>query len=206
MMEYIDTYDDNNRFIGTFDRGYVHLKGLWHNTFQCWIVRRVDDKEMLLFQKRHPQKDTYPNFYDTSSAGHLLSGEGIKDGVREIEEELGIEVSFESLIFLGNMTQVKKAENYMDREICNIFMLYSNLALEDYKIQTEELCGLIEVDIEDFKNLLEEKVMSIHAFGFELDNEGKKILIDKNLGSQAFVPHGREYYKFVIDKIKQVQA
>lgn len=205
-MEYIDTYDSDHNFIGSFDREYVHKEGLWHNTFQCWIVRRTRDGEMLLFQKRHPSKDTYPNFYDTSSAGHLLSGESIKDGVRELEEELGIEVSFESLVMLGKMTQVKKTENYFDREICNIFMLYSDLKIEDYKIQKEELCGLIEVDIKDFKELLEGRIISVHAHGFEINKEGKKILINKNLNIDNFVPHCREYYNLILNRKNQVQA
>jgi isopentenyldiphosphate isomerase len=202
-MEYIDTYDDNKKFIGSFDRSYVHKQGLWHNTFQCWIVKKVEEKHIIIFQKRHPLKDTYPNLYDTSSAGHLSGGEGVRDGVRELKEELGIEIPFESLTFLGSMTQVKNGVNYLDREICNIFMLCNNLRLEDYKIQKEELCGLIEVDIGDFKNLLERKISSVHATGFEINVEGKKILINKNLGCEAFVPHDLEYYSFVIERIKE---
>ncbi|WP_372454640.1 NUDIX hydrolase, partial [Priestia aryabhattai] len=80
--------------------------GLWHQTFHCWIYRVVNDQIEMLFQKRHPQKDTCPDLLDITSAGHLLASEQPCDGVRELEEELGLSVSFEELDKLGVIRDV----------------------------------------------------------------------------------------------------
>lgn len=203
-MEYIDAYDDSNKFIGSFDRNTIHKKGLWHNTFQCWVVKNTEEKQTLLFQKRHTLKDTFPNLYDTSAAGHLVSGESTREGVRELREELGIEVPFDNLIYLGSMRQIKCWQDYIDKEIYNIFMLNSSCELKKYIVQREEICGLIEVSIDDFKKLIEGKIMSIHAAGFEFDTEENMVEVNINLKYEDFVPHEKEYYSFIINRIKQL--
>lgn len=38
-MELIDVFDGNYNLIGTEERDIVHEKGLWHQTFHCWVIR-----------------------------------------------------------------------------------------------------------------------------------------------------------------------
>jgi isopentenyldiphosphate isomerase len=102
MTEILDIYDDQMRHIGTKERGAVHRDGDWHKVFQCWVVYRdADGRDYLVVQRRGPDKDIYPNYLDISAAGHYQAGETIRDGIREVQEELGIQVSFDDLIPLG---------------------------------------------------------------------------------------------------------
>jgi isopentenyldiphosphate isomerase len=87
--------------VGTAGRLQVHADGWWHQTFHCLIISQRNDQPSLLLQLRHPDKDTFPNLLDISCAGHLLAGESAEDGVRELEEELGVQVAFSSLIPCG---------------------------------------------------------------------------------------------------------
>src|ERR671933_433987 len=46
-------------------------------------------------------KDTWPNKLDVTVGGHLGVGESVLDGIREVEEELGLTVVADELVSLG---------------------------------------------------------------------------------------------------------
>lgn len=63
----------------TASRSTVHQNGLWHNSVHIWIVSPSSSSESqhrpaeILLQKRSSTKDTFPNRYDISCAGHVSS-------------------------------------------------------------------------------------------------------------------------------------
>ena len=81
----------------------AHRRGLWHRCFHCWIVapETPSGGPYLFVQRRAAGKGTWPNKLDVTVGGHLGAGELALDGLREIEEELGLSVSTEELITLG---------------------------------------------------------------------------------------------------------
>ena len=88
-MEQIDIFDEEfnaiEPFVATID--VVHQKGLWHQTFACWLVHPKENK--IFLQLRGPKNRIGPNTFDASASGHLSSQEKPIDGFREAEEELG---------------------------------------------------------------------------------------------------------------------
>ena len=108
MSELFDVYDEALNHIGVKARAAVHRDGDWHQVFHCWVIGRdADGGSFVILQKRAPNKD-YPGKIDISAAGHLEAGETVRDGVREIEEELGLQVGFEDLIPLGRRLGIMK--------------------------------------------------------------------------------------------------
>jgi len=83
-------------------RGVVHQLKIWHRSVHVWLV---DPKRSLVaLQKRSPNKDTFPNRWDISAAGHIGSGdESRPTAVRELAEELGVICVEEDLDFLGTV-------------------------------------------------------------------------------------------------------
>eukprot|EP00304_Pavlova_gyrans_P010470 CAMPEP_0206054326 /NCGR_PEP_ID=MMETSP1466-20131121/37775_1 /ASSEMBLY_ACC=CAM_ASM_001126 /TAXON_ID=44452 /ORGANISM="Pavlova gyrans, Strain CCMP608" /LENGTH=212 /DNA_ID=CAMNT_0053429527 /DNA_START=135 /DNA_END=770 /DNA_ORIENTATION=- len=72
-------------------RGDVHRDGDWHRSVHVWIV---NSKGELLMQKRSPHKDTNPNMWDVSAAGHITAGDtSLSTACKELEEELGLRVA-----------------------------------------------------------------------------------------------------------------
>ena len=95
-MEIFDVVDEEGRPTGeTVSRQEAHEKGIRHRTAHIWVIRREPGKGgiQILLQKRAMDKDSFPGQYDTSSAGHIHAGDEPRiSAVRELQEELGIEV------------------------------------------------------------------------------------------------------------------
>jgi isopentenyldiphosphate isomerase len=150
MTEYLDYYDDNFTHLGAKDRPSVHRDGNWHRVFHCWITYRdAQGVDWLVAQKRSAEKATFPNRIDVTAAGHYLAGETIRDGLREVHEELGIEVAFESLTPLGTHIDVAHYGDEIDRELSDVFLLIHNQPLQHYQLQAEEVAGLVAFRLEE---------------------------------------------------------
>lgn len=194
-MEMFDIYDEAMNPIGTASRQETHRQGYWHRTFQCWIVRVEDGIPYVLLQLRHPDKDTFPNMLDKSSAGHLAAGESIEDGVRELEEELGLAVPFEALTSCGVIPIESVEEHWKDREFCHLFVYRCDLPLREYRPQIEEVSGLYQATISGFFDLVEGRTGRIELTGMRW-NEDEERWIDSSLqaGLGDLTPQNADYY------------
>lgn len=198
--EYLDIYDDDRILVGSASRTEVHNEGYWHKTFHCWVLRIQNNKLCILFQKRQADKETYPNLYDISSAGHLSTGEGIEEGVRELKEELGIEVEFKELYDIGMSEEVLVGKNFIDREIHHVFLYHTDKALKDFVVQVEEVSGLVYLELEQISKLFNNDIDEIKAESMVVDSKESKHYITINLNKESFVPHGSEYYMKVFNE------
>lgn len=150
MTEILDIYDDQLKWLGTKDRGAVHRDGDWHRVFHCWIAYRdIDERDYLVVQRRGPNTATFPNLLDITAAGHYQAGESIRDGVREVREELGIDVDFDKLIPLGVHISVGRYNGLIDRQFADVFLYIYNQDIADYHYQVEEVAGLLALPVDE---------------------------------------------------------
>jgi isopentenyldiphosphate isomerase len=196
--EMFDIYNAQMERVGTAGRSEVHAKGLWHQTFHCWILKQTESSPLLLLQLRHPDKDTFPNLLDVSCAGHLLAGENVVDGVRELREELGLEVEFTSLISCGIFAEEDTLpDERMNREFCHVFMYASSLSLLQYRMQPEEVSGLFFVRLNEFKKLIQGTLHEISAAGVILAVSGEMVETARRIRFQDLVPHDPAYFELL---------
>jgi isopentenyldiphosphate isomerase len=204
LEERFDIYDEEMNPIGTAARHEVHAQGLWHQTFQCWIFNNQAGKPALLFQKRHPNKDTFPGLLDISCAGHLQAGERVEDGNRELEEELGLNVPFDQLVPCGTYRSDNPIKpGLIDRELCHVFCYQTDQALTSYKLQEDEVTGLFRVSVEDVLRLLNglRPGETIAAAGVEPDEQGRLQEVSRSFTAQQFVPRAADYYEMLLKTI-----
>lgn len=163
MSELFDIYDEALNHIGVKRRDLVHRAGDWHQVFHCWVIgREVNGDPFLLLQKRRNYLD-YPNKIDISAAGHLAAGETVRDGLRELEEELGLRVAFEDLIPLGRRVGVSRIGGFVDCQICHVFFYECDRPLADYSYRREEIAGLLKLRIDEAFRLFSGEVDSVTA-------------------------------------------
>lgn len=217
-LEQFDIFDARMNPIGTAPRPEVHKQGYWHQTFQCWIVmmpvpgdsaniRQTVTEPELLFQMRHPGKDTFPSLLDISCAGHLLAGERVEDGVRELAEELGVEIAFERLRPCGVFQEEQRISPVLiDREFCHVFVLPYDQPLEQYKLQEDEVTGLYRIPLSDVRELAQGRLGTITADGVEPDERQRLVPVQRQFTQGDFVPHSAAYYDLVLNTIEQIMS
>ncbi len=151
MVEMLDIYDENMVHLGVKEREAVHRDGDWHRTFHCWIVYRdaASQQDYIVVQRRGPDKQFHPNMLDVTAAGHYEAGETIADGVREIQEELGITVAFDRLLPVGGRWATGRDGELVDYEFNEVFLLNDDRPLSAYHYQREEVSDLVRVRLDD---------------------------------------------------------
>ena len=95
-MELWDLYTQDREPTGkTMVRGSEHPKGYYRLVVHVCIFNR---KGQMLIQQRQPFKDGWPNMWDVSVGGSVVSGESSREAAeREVAEELGLEISLENV-------------------------------------------------------------------------------------------------------------
>jgi len=179
---------------GIASREEIHEKGYWHQSFHCWLIRHDSGCQYVLFQQRGPQKKVYPNQFDITAAGHLIAGETAKNGIRELNEELGLSIAFEDLIPLGIRCNVAIIGSIIDREFCHVYLLESNIPLDNYKLQAEEVTGIVQMELHDGMRLFALEVEAVPVSGFLVDEKGFKHSVEICVSKKDIVPRLDNYY------------
>ncbi|QOT00974.1 NUDIX hydrolase [Brevibacterium sp. JNUCC-42] len=200
-IEMLAIFDESHNQVGSASRAEVHSQGLWHETFHCWFISRGNGIDYIHFQIRSEMKKDFPSLLDITAAGHLLAHETIHDGIREVEEELGIHVSFNDLVPLGVIKNCIKQEGFIDRELSHVFLYQSKQAMSDYTFQQEEVSGMVKAEFAGFCELWLGDKQELVVEGFERNMESECIPVQKLVGKQNFVPHERAYFEDVIKSI-----
>lgn len=201
--EMLKVFNADRKQIGVATREEVHRMGHWHEVFHCWFVSREAGVDYLYLQHRCEMKKDYPNLLDITVAGHLLAHETIYDGVREIKEEIGIEVSFDKLVSLGVIEYHVTKENFIDKELANVFLYESTQCFDDFTLQKEEVSGMVKVELDDFEDLWDGTKEEVNIQGFEINQDDHRMMIDQYVGRDKFVPHDISYYKSIIRLIRE---
>lgn len=153
MDEMVDVLDGSGEKTGeAVWKSEAHRLGLPHRCFHCWIS---DPRGPYLFvQLRAAGKDTWPDLLDVTAAGHLRAGEGTLDGLREVEEELGLSARAEELIPLGTRKIEREIPGGgLDREFQEAFLLLRELSPADLRLQEEEVAALVRLRLDDVEAL-----------------------------------------------------
>jgi isopentenyldiphosphate isomerase len=193
MPEMIDIYDANLCPLGSMEREQAHLTGQWHRTFHCWIVNTVE--RSLFFQVRSFISKTHPGKLDISAAGHLTAGETIEDGIREVEEELGIEVRISDLIAAGQRVEVSdKPNGPLNREYQSVFLFPTTKVISDFSPDPEEVAGLASIPIDRGLDLFAERVDSIVVPTVDVSPDGVLVPRMRSITKDEFIPRIPRYY------------
>jgi len=162
-MEKVDIFDELYNKVNVEPATYdeIHGKGLWHQTFMCWLVNKK--RNSIIMQQRGPNNRVEPGSLDCSAGGHLDAGEKPEDGFRELEEELGVTIQLDKRHYLGIFRNIYIEDNYINRDFCNVYLAESDFEIKDFKFQDGEVDRVYEVDIDEAIKLFSGKVKKISA-------------------------------------------
>lgn len=175
MSEQIDIFDEYMNKITQADKKVAHTEAnLLHQTFA--LLRYNPIKKVVCFQTVYP-KSSYgfdrPDFLDFTVGGHISANETIlSGGMREIKEELGLEIKPENLHYCFTRRINKHIGNYYINEFQHIFVnpYFSEKELCQKETMDAEVKSLIEVSFDGLLDLLNGYKSSIAAKEYVIKN------------------------------------
>ena len=164
MSELLDIYDQQNCYLGVKERAAVHRDGDWHRVFHCWVVwRDAQGSDWLLLQRRGAHKPTFPLHLAVTVGGHYQAGESVEDGLREVREELGVDLPFTALIPCGWRSLVAHWQGLIDREVADTFLYVSQRPLTEYPVMAPEVADLVALQVTDGLALFAGEIAEVSA-------------------------------------------
>ncbi|HIU51899.1 MAG TPA: NUDIX domain-containing protein [Candidatus Merdicola faecigallinarum] len=138
MEEIFDVLNEKGEYTGRVEtREKCHREGLWHKAVAMFII---NSKNQVLLQKRSVTKKLWPNMWDITAGGHVFTGEfGFEAVIRELKEELGIEVNKNDLTFIGSSISSNIKEYIINNHFNEYYIVHKDIDKSDVTLQEEEV-------------------------------------------------------------------
>ena len=139
MNEFFDVLNEKGEFTGKVEsRSECHKQGLWHKAVVVFIIS-TDNKRVLL-QQRSTNKNLWPNLWDITAGGHVLTGEfGYQTVIRETKEEIDIDISKSDLEFIGGTISENISSDIINRHFNEYYIVHKDIDINDVVLQKEEV-------------------------------------------------------------------
>ena len=146
MSELFDVLNKNGEFTNQVEtREECHKKGLWHKAVVVFILS-MDNKKVLL-QQRSASKKLWPNLWDLTAGGHVLTGElGYQSAIRETKEEIGIDITKSDLEFIGASRSENISGKIINRHFNEYYIVHKDLDIGDIVLQEDEVQDIKWID------------------------------------------------------------
>lgn len=161
MSERWDLYDEKRNKTGlTLLRGEPVPTGYFHLVVSAWII---NNQGQYLLSQRHPDKE-FPYFWECTG-GSVLNGESSLTGaIREVKEELGIELNPDSARLLYR-TRRDKTQDFYD-----VWLFHRDMPISQLRLQSTEVINARWVDRETLISMYEKK--ELHPYIDYIDQSG----------------------------------
>ncbi|KAK8497781.1 hypothetical protein V6N13_084764 [Hibiscus sabdariffa] len=159
-VEYLDVLTKTGKKTGVSKpRGDVHRDGDYHRAVHVWIF--AESTQELLLQKRADCKDSWPGFWDISSAGHISAGDSsLITAQRELQEELGVTLpkdAFE-LIFVFLEECITNNGKFINNEYSDVYLVTTldPIPREAFTLQGTEVSDVKYISFGEYRSCLAE--------------------------------------------------
>jgi len=156
-MQELNIVDENDNIIGIETRENIHKLGLLHREVHVYFLT---PKKEIIFQHRAKDKDTFPDKLDATVGGHVEFVDSYEQtAIKETEEETGIKIKVDDLIFINKIKKWSKDEATGRINNCfNSRYLYIYKGdIEDLKIEKNKALGFEIFSIDKLLNLSDEE-------------------------------------------------
>lgn len=153
-MEYLDLYDEKKKKLNKKIVRGDKINSGEHILLSIIFIKNKEGK--YLIQKTSKEKGGL----FSSTGGHVISGENSKETIiREVKEELGIDISSFELKYIGNIL--------LGVPFADIYYLEKNININDIKLQEEEVESVTYMTDKKINNLIiDKKMLKSHGLIF----------------------------------------
>ncbi|HEY3058648.1 MAG TPA: NUDIX domain-containing protein [Chloroflexota bacterium] len=195
--ELLEVFDAAGRATGVAkSRAAIHIDGDWHQAFHCWILR---PGPRVVLQRRSSVKDTFPDCWDAAAAGHWRFGETAAAAAREIAEELGLDVQFADLQYVGRERLARRfTSGLIDREYHQVYVLHWAAPLVSYRPDPTEVNAVGAFASGDLLRLLGGKISSISTV------EAIQVADDGAVSTAVFEVQRQEVVPYSVARVRRI--
>ncbi|KAJ53595.1 8-oxo-dGTP pyrophosphatase MutT (NUDIX family) [Clostridium tetanomorphum] len=144
MVELWDLYNENReKTTLQHQRGNPIPSGLYHLVVSIWIKNQDGN---YLMSQRHPDKP-YPKCWECTGGSVLLGETSLQGALREVKEELGIDLEASA----GQLLHSERREKNQD--FYDVWLFHSNATPYDLVLQKEEVINAKWMSEHEIKNL-----------------------------------------------------
>ena len=138
MEEYFDVLNERGHYLNIKEtREKCHKEGLWHKAVAIFVLNSNDE---VLLQKRSPNKKMWPNMWDMTAGGHVFSGElGFQAVIRELKEELGINLDKTDITFIGSALSTNIKGELTDNHFNEYYIAQKDIEINELILQEDEV-------------------------------------------------------------------
>lgn len=159
MAEYWDLYDGAGKLTGKIHlRGTEVPEGCFHKVVHIWIQ---NSRGELLMQKRSDTVDNCPGEWAATGGSVQVGEEPLTTAVRELAEELGIDVFTEELRYC---LMVKRPSAY-----CYVYVLRKDISVESLTLQESEVAAVEWMSLERMESMIADGTMHRYVYRELLD-------------------------------------
>lgn len=146
MAELWDLYDkDKNKLNKVVKRGDKLKEDEYHLVVNAWIK---NDKGEFLISRRSKNKP-HPLMWESTGGSCLFGEDSLQGAIREVKEELGIDINKKDSKYIGRTLRYYKDCN----DILEAWLFKSNAPIDEIHIQKEEVEDVMWASIEKIKEL-----------------------------------------------------
>lgn len=157
MMEYWDLYDYRGKRKNKIAiRGSKLNNDEFHLVVNAWIV---NDKGEFLITQRSENK-THPLMWECTGGSALLGESSLQTAIREIKEELGIDVNTKTATFIGESRRFYES----CPDILHVWLFRSNEDIKNIKIQEEEVNDVMWASKDKILELFQDNKFEANSF------------------------------------------
>lgn len=153
MSTQYDVVDENDQIIGAQDREIIHQQGLIHREVHVWFIT---PQREVIFQKRALNKDTFPGLLDATVGGHVERGQSYEEAaLQETEEETGLKLSLEDLIFFNKnrLSLFDEVSSKTNHAISTRYFYIFRGNLDDLQVEVGKAIGFEAWPLEKLRHL-----------------------------------------------------
>lgn len=176
---------ETGTIIGEVDRDQAHKEGTWHASVHVWVLDHAGE---VVLQRRSHTKDLFPSMWDISAAGHLKVED---DGLREVEEELGVTPPEEELTYLGMYPLQNTHADKTNNEWVRLWLWRSSLRLEDLSFTDGEVVRAGTMPVTSLREVLGGTSRVVRSWDGRVHQ-------DETITSEDLVPLGEGYWKMLL--------
>ena len=139
-MELVDVYNIRHEKLNYEKERKELIDGEYRLSCFIWII---NDNDQILLQQRLKNAKKMPNMWGTTAGGVKKGESSLEGAIRELKEELGIEVNINELEFIGSN---KRINDFVEVWLCKKNVLESDLKLDFNEVQNAKWFSIEEFD------------------------------------------------------------